>query len=77
MEEIQSYQNKNNSSGVAGFCNGQLLPKLRNSNEIGAGSGISVPSAASRREAPLDISNPRVLSDMGLTILITKTLKST
>jgi hypothetical protein len=27
-EEIQSYQNKNNSSGVAGFCNGQLLPKL-------------------------------------------------
>ncbi len=42
-------------------------------NKSGAGSGISVPfqdasSQASRSEAPLGISNPRVLSDMGLAI---------
>ncbi len=66
-EELQNYQNRDNCSGVAEICNGQLLSKLRNTNKNGAGSGtFALPSRRKAREG--NISNPRVLSDMGLAI---------
>jgi hypothetical protein len=41
---------------------------LRNYNKTSAGSGTLVPFTSSQREESADISNPRVLSDMGLAI---------
>jgi hypothetical protein len=61
-----------NSKNLAAFCK---MPSLTDNAEMinknGAGSGTFAPSfAASRREAGKEnsISNPRVLSDMGLAI---------
>ena len=67
-EELQNYLNRDNCSGVAEICNGQLMSKLRNTNKSGAGSGKLVPPLAPQRRREGNISNPRVLSDMGLAI---------
>jgi hypothetical protein len=70
-----------NNKNLAAFCK---TPSLTDNVEIinknGAGSGIFVSPSLSKipkdgREG--NISNPRVLSDMGLTILMKKTLQIT
>jgi len=67
-EELQNfYKNRNDCNTASEICNGQLPLKLRNTNKNGAGSGtFALPSRREAREGT--ISNPRVLSDMGLAI---------
>jgi hypothetical protein len=57
--------NSDNGSSIAACCNAELT----NSNKNGAGSGNFVPlSPHPQRGREGNISNPRVLSDMGLAI---------
>jgi hypothetical protein len=57
------------SNAVAACCDALKI------KENGAGSGNLVPPSSSQREG--NISNPRVLSDTGLAILMKKTLNIT
>ncbi len=70
----------NVAAALSERSNGAVTLDLRNSNKSSAGSGNFVLSSFSdtpKQRSEDRISNPRVLSDMGLAILMKETLKIT